>query len=286
MSEAFQLFDSQNSRGKCLEPHDLLKAYHLRNIKDTDEATISYWEEIIDDDLLDLKSLFNNHLFRLRRWVNGDTGLIKKRYASYLRFTEAFVDDFKGVDLSKENYPYLRLYHLLAEQAIVFPYSLTMPIMNGKEFFAYIEASHKLFKDLLTQVEALGTSSVHDKEEIFSIKVRQLLARKEGKFQKNRNLLLNIIALLNDRFGEAFLSQDVIEILVIWAYYPRTVMSRMMDATLAKYAAGGELSRGRQAQKMFQLLNHSLTPSDFLAGIDRNLLNNMSLDDILREIDK
>ena len=30
LSEAFQLFDSQNSRGKSLFPHDLLKAYHLR----------------------------------------------------------------------------------------------------------------------------------------------------------------------------------------------------------------------------------------------------------------
>ena len=32
-SEAFQLFDSQNSRGKELDPHDLLKAYHLREMK-------------------------------------------------------------------------------------------------------------------------------------------------------------------------------------------------------------------------------------------------------------
>lgn len=30
--EAFQLFDSQNSRGKALYPHDLLKAYHLREM--------------------------------------------------------------------------------------------------------------------------------------------------------------------------------------------------------------------------------------------------------------
>jgi len=30
ISEAFQFFDSQNARGRDLEPHDLLKAYHLR----------------------------------------------------------------------------------------------------------------------------------------------------------------------------------------------------------------------------------------------------------------
>lgn len=32
LSEAFQFFDSQNSRGKKLYPHDLLKAYHLREM--------------------------------------------------------------------------------------------------------------------------------------------------------------------------------------------------------------------------------------------------------------
>jgi len=32
ISEAFQFFDSQNARGKDLEPHDLLKAFHLREL--------------------------------------------------------------------------------------------------------------------------------------------------------------------------------------------------------------------------------------------------------------
>lgn len=32
LSEAFQFFDSQNARGKTLYPHDLLKAYHLREM--------------------------------------------------------------------------------------------------------------------------------------------------------------------------------------------------------------------------------------------------------------
>ena len=40
LTEAFQLFDSQNTRGKALYPHDLLKAYHLREISDMDEETV------------------------------------------------------------------------------------------------------------------------------------------------------------------------------------------------------------------------------------------------------
>ena len=37
ISEAFQFFDSQNARGKALYPHDLLKAYHLREMAGVSE---------------------------------------------------------------------------------------------------------------------------------------------------------------------------------------------------------------------------------------------------------
>ena len=40
VSEAFQFFDSQNARGKALYPHDLLKAFHLREMADMDEAKV------------------------------------------------------------------------------------------------------------------------------------------------------------------------------------------------------------------------------------------------------
>ena len=63
----------------------------------------------MEDDDLSLKDLFDKHLFRMRRWSRGETGLTNKRYGSYLRFTEDFIDDFKGVDLN-QNFPYLELY--------------------------------------------------------------------------------------------------------------------------------------------------------------------------------
>lgn len=46
-SEAFQLFDSQNTRGRTLDPHDLLKAYHLREMKSDAydmEFAVNKWE--------------------------------------------------------------------------------------------------------------------------------------------------------------------------------------------------------------------------------------------------
>ena len=161
LSEAFQLFDSQNNRGKSLEPHDLLKAYHLRKQDSEDEKIVEKWEQFVEDKDLSLKELFDKHLFRMRRWSRGETGLTNKRYGSYLRFTEDFIDDFKGVDL-KQNFPYLKLYKMTDK----FPISLTMPIIDGSKFFEYIESAHETIrdhKDFLN--EQLGISNESEEEE-------------------------------------------------------------------------------------------------------------------------
>lgn len=69
--EAFQFFDSQNSRGKELAPHDLLKAYHLREMRDEPESEkveiINAWENTKQSELEDL---FSDHLYPLVQY-NG-----------------------------------------------------------------------------------------------------------------------------------------------------------------------------------------------------------------------
>lgn len=65
ISEAFQLFDSQNTRGKALEPHDLLKAYHLREMKKYPyemKHAVTMWE---DKDTKQIGELFDLYLFPL-----------------------------------------------------------------------------------------------------------------------------------------------------------------------------------------------------------------------------
>src|SRR3546814_46145 len=58
ISEAFQFFDSQNTRGKALKPHDLLKAYHLRQFGSDDlslkKHTVARWENTEEDELAHL----------------------------------------------------------------------------------------------------------------------------------------------------------------------------------------------------------------------------------------
>ena len=281
LSEAFQLFDSQNNRGKALEPHDLLKAYHLRKEDTEDERIVEKWEQFVEDKDLSLKELFDKHLFRMRRWSRGETGLTNKRYGSYLRFTEDFIDDFKGVDLN-QNFPYLELYRHIEN----LPMSITMPIIDGSKFFEYIESAHetiKEHKDFLN--EELGFSDEPEGEEknlAYPEGMLNIYNSSKGRYLKCHNIFLNICSLFAERFGKDELSKEIVETLFIWSYYPRVKSKAIYDATVGKYAAGGSF-RQKEAQKLFQLLSHAVTPNDFMVKIDRELFENYTVDKIIEE---
>ena len=281
LAEAFQLFDSQNNRGKSLEPHDLLKAYHLRKQDSEDERIVEKWEQFVEDKDLSLKELFDKHLFRMRRWSRGETGLTNKRYGSYLRFTEDFIDDFKGVDLN-QNFPYLELYRHIEN----FPMSITMPIIDGSKFFEYIESVHKTIKEHKNFLnEKLGFSDEIDREENSSDYPEGMLNiynSSKGRYLKCHNIFLNICSLFADRFGKEELSKEIVETLFIWAYYPRVKSRAIYDATVGKYAAGGSF-RQKEVQKLFQLLAHAVTPNDFMVKIDRELFENYTVEQIIEE---
>ena len=281
LSEAFQLFDSQNNRGKSLEPHDLLKAYHLRKEDSEDEKIVEKWEQFVEDKDLSLKELFDKHLFRMRRWSRGETGLTNKRYGSYLRFTEDFIDDFKGVDLN-QNFPYLELYRHIEN----LPMSITMPIIDGSKFFEYIESAHetiKEHKDFLN--DELGFSDEPEGEEknlAYPEGMLNIYNSSKGRYLKCHNIFLNICLLFADRFGKDELSKEIVETLFIWSYYPRVKSKAIYDATVGNYVAGGRF-RQKEVQKLFQLLSHAVTPNDFMVKIDRELFENYTVDKIIEE---
>ena len=281
LSEAFQLFDSQNNRGKSLEPHDLLKAYHLRKQDSEDERIVEKWEQIVEDKELSLKELFDKHLFRMRRWSRGETGLTNKRYGSYLRFTEDYIDDFKGVDLN-QNFPYLELYRHIEK----FPLSITMPIIDGSKFFEYIESAHETIKDHKDFLnERLGFSDEPEEGEknvAYPEGMLNIYNSSKGRYLKCYNLFLNICSLFAERFGKDELSKEIIETLFIWSYYPRVKSKAIYDATVGNYAAGGRF-RQKEVQKLFQLLAHAVTPNDFMIKIDRELFENYTVDKIIEE---
>ena len=281
LSEAFQLFDSQNNRGKSLEPHDLLKAYHLRKQDTEDEGIVEKWEQFVEDKDLSLKELFDKHLFRMRRWSRGETGLTNKRYGSYLRFTEDFIDDFKGVDLN-QNFPYLELYRHIEK----LPMSITMPIIDGSKFFEYIESAHETIKDhkdFLNEKLGFSDESVGEEKNVaYPEGMLNIYNSSKGRYLKCHNLFVNVCSLFADRFGKDELSKEIVETLFIWSYYPRVKSKAIYDATVGNYAAGGRF-RQKEVQKLFQLLSHAVTPNDFMVKINRELFENYTVENIIEE---
>ncbi|OFC36815.1 DUF262 domain-containing protein [Acidithiobacillus caldus] len=108
IDEAFRIFDSQNYRGKPLAPHDLLKAYHLRVMRDDapamKAALVADWEAAGDEAL---GRLFSIYLYRIARWLRGE---------SAPQFTAQDIELFKGIDPSRGHTPYAR-YHGTAQLA-------------------------------------------------------------------------------------------------------------------------------------------------------------------------
>jgi hypothetical protein len=74
VDEAFQMFDSQNTRGRPLFPTDLLKAFHIREMSSEHAPPelklemVGLWEDIPPESI---NELFSEYLFKIRRWANG-----------------------------------------------------------------------------------------------------------------------------------------------------------------------------------------------------------------------
>lgn len=158
ITEAFQFFDSQNARGKDLDPHDLLKAFHLREMVDMPEMVktkiIKEWETLNQNEL---KHLFNNYLFRIRNWSKGSSARF---------FTKDNVDIFKGISINHNTTfiePYERLYQManifvedynssrhreIDFQKLDYPFQLDQAILNGKRFFELIGYYSKRVKSI------------------------------------------------------------------------------------------------------------------------------------------
>lgn len=161
ISEAFQFFDAQNARGKDLEPHDLLKAFHLREFSKNDEIVktqvVETWESMETNEL---SNLFGEYLFRIKSWSKGNSA----RY-----FTKDQTEMFKGINIEKvENFPYteiLRIAHYYIDRynssyernidfnKTSFPFQLDQTIINGRRFFEMISHYKRVLDRLSKSLE-------------------------------------------------------------------------------------------------------------------------------------
>lgn len=231
LSEAFQFFDSQNARGKMLYPHDLLKAYHLREMSGIGaietESVVKMWEDL---DQKELSVLFKEYLYRLKEWVKGNKST---------ELTEQNIDLFKGVT-SKDNHPYAQYYKgafayadELNHSPVPFvtgiqhlnPFQLNAPIIAGKPFFEYTKHYFDILADIRNNDKYEGCF-MNDNAIVKTLDLRKYkrgVGNNITRFMFDTALLLYV-----DRFCPArpsksdteYLNQFVI-FAFIWAYSMR-----------------------------------------------------------------
>ena len=260
ISEAFQFFDSQNSRGKDLEPHDLLKAFHLREMNNfsTEEErkkTVEKWESL---DTAKLSKLFSQHLFRIRNWSSGHSA----RY-----FSKNEVDVFKGVSPDiVENYPFaamLRIAHFYVEEynrsyhrnidkrEMVFPFQIDETIINGKRFFEMIE-HYQIMID-----------NVKSKEMSEKYPILNIIKTYEGSFRTGdkyiRNLFYCGLIYYIDKFGDKDLPKAIDKIFV-WAYSLRLKLQAVGLDSVDNFA----LNQGHSQIQLFKRIKETIKPNDIL----------------------
>ena len=249
--EAFQFFDSQNSRGKELAPHDLLKSYHLREMDDADEnlkvKIINKWEDRNQDNLNDL---FKNYLYPLTQWYKGKNGL---------GYSSSKIDVFKGIKTTNVyNYAiYHKASNLFVEQfnangnseilssRALNQFQLTQPLMAGKRFFNY--ALH--YGKQLEQIQNLIKKD-HNED--------QIPCRRSGDLYI-KQLYECALLFFADRFGMDSLSKGVRQQLYSWSYTLRLTMNAVYPQTINKYARGRHerLNEGLDLFSEISEMNHA-----------------------------
>lgn len=277
LSEAFQFFDSQNSRGLDLHPHDLLKAYHLREF-DPSEAelktkAVQQWEQRNEKDV---HRIFSHFLYPIRQWT--------KREKAF-HFGKEQVEDFKGLSLHQEDqFPLSQSYRILHSMVdeynndrfrkvdnihLAYPFQITQTMINGRRFFEWFSHYESKALALLNYnsrdhddwVEPLLTTAMSKK--IWKVINCTALTENPKDYDYSgrtrtgdgyvRKVLNAFLLAYYDRFGEAEFS-SALEIGFIWAYSLRLKQSSIYESSIENHVID---------QNLFKRLGESLRPKDF-----------------------
>lgn len=225
ISEAFQLFDSQNTRGKELDPHDLLKAYHLREMNDypfEKQSLIKQWEDIPP---YQIRELFSLYLFPILKWSHKEISR---------DFTSQDIDTYKGVDVKC-------LYTYAQRVRKAMPcFQINEPFCAGSEFFKMVEHYINLIADLKAEI-----SSNKQFAQINAIIEAYKKHNRDDKFQFNStgfryavNLFYCALLFYYDRFH--LLDEMAVKKLFAWAMMIRVDMDNLGMDTINNYAIGNK----------------------------------------------
>ena len=244
VSEAFQLFDSQNTRGKSLDPHDLLKAYHLREMKKYPyemEHAVTKWES---KDTNQIRELFDLFLFPVWNWSRG----LKSK-----PFTAKEIDTYKGIPESS-TYSYARR----ASKAMPC-FQITETFISGNDFFEmvdhYLYLIHDIKKEIFNNQDFAEIKSIIcNGKEVSSIKEMDSVKYGSAGFVYARNLFYCALLCYYDKFHN--FDEMAVKKLFIWAFMIRVDMENLGFDSINKYAIGDDdNSRYTNAVAMFSKIS-------------------------------
>ena len=210
-SEAFQLFDSQNSRGKALYPHDLLKAYHLREMTSSlseMEHAVKKWE---DEEPREIKELFSDYIYPIYNWskkTKTDT------------FSDRNIEIFKGANI-KESYTYA----MRAFKSSPF-FQISEPFISGNDFFEYVGHYIQILRDIKKELK--------QNDEFTAL--QEILSDRSSGLKYCKTLFYCVLLSYYDRF-HCFDKMAVLR-LFTWSFMIRTDMQHLGYDTINKYAIG------------------------------------------------
>jgi hypothetical protein len=252
IDEAFRVFDSQNYRGKPLAPHDLLKAHHLREMRDESAAmkvaVVEAWESVKDEDL---DRLFSTFLYRISKWSRGE---------SALEFAIRDIGMFKGISSrSHSSFSPNQRYHLAAQAAMPLlsawatfsthdardagrsRFQLDAPMIAGRSFFEMVTFMLDELKMLEKEVIDSGFKD---------------FGPSQSRYRYVYELFIAALLCYTNKFGDEEVN-EARNRLFAWAYALRIELLRVHFAS-ADNRARGKSDANKSA---FVLLRNAMTGS-------------------------
>ncbi|ONG60064.1 DUF262 domain-containing protein [Bacillus cereus] len=242
LDEAFQLFDSSNNRGKALYPTDLLKAYHLRELKGNSKKKIEMvelWENIEPNHIY---ILFSDYFYRIKQWS-------RNKPVRDIGFTNNDIDLFKGVSEADDNKhnnwsksllmaknfvdTYNRQNQTMIEfktmSPLNYPFQIDQPMINGEYFFKFVDYYYTLAK-------RLGFLEGEEQSETEISEINKLIKNldKNRYFRYVNSLYKTAVFYTVDKFSDEEI-ESIEMICFRYALYPRFDFLQVQKKTINKF---------------------------------------------------
>lgn len=284
LDAAFQMFDSQNTRGRALLPTDLLKAYHLRAYGEATSdraailAAVREWEATPP---FEIHHLFSRLLYPILRWSAGEslprdgftasrigafkgisagpTGLGRLPWAHGLLMAKAHVDDYNTRNAA-----------LIAHGALApleFPFQLSQPIIDGEMFFRFVRHYTSLARTLgvsATEADQTVQDDARRHREIRRVHAITGLVRSSGNgagYRYTQELYGALLLAYADRFGAEDLERAAL-VLARHAFALRTRLRRVYPRSTELHALGlNKAVDSAEQVNLFRLMMGTMDPA-------------------------